>query len=170
MLNVSGENLLSKKKKNNASWGCLLLFLAPFFAAGIFLVGLALKNTLEHGWNSEQSWGPLIGGAMFLAVSSAFLLVGKLGHKEERKRERQIEQYPHEPWKWNSEWESGWISTKSHNQVVVLWIFAIVFTGFGVPIIVKIFDDAEKEPLLFVFLLLSAARRHHVFAGHQENT
>lgn len=133
--------------------GCLLLFLAPFFASGIFLTGFGLKNAFEQGWHSDQSWGPILGGAMFLTVSSAFLLVGKAGHNEQRKREQQIEQNPHEPWKWNSEWETGWVSTKSHKQVGIFWLFAVLFMGFGIPIIIKVVGDGGKEPLLLIFLL-----------------
>lgn len=46
--------------------------------------------------------------------------------------------HPEEPWRWRKGWEQGRIPAGDGEVVAMVWLFAVVFGGFSVPILLKV--------------------------------
>ena len=70
------------------------------------------------------------------------------------------EQDPGEPWRWRRDWREGRLHSADGVTAALAWVFATVFGGFSVPLVVKlrsIFQDQGTGPAAFAALFPLAA-------------
>lgn len=55
--------------------------------------------------------------------------------------------HPEQPWRWRKDWEQGRIHAGDGEVVALAWLFAVVFGGFSVPLLLKVPGLLEDGPI-----------------------
>lgn len=143
------------KKRSSGLFGLIFLcvFLTPFLIGGLVMLGIGVNHLREGApLTDEDVFVPLAIGVVFTAVSLGFLSAVIYGHRKQKQQNALREQFPDEPWQWNEEWRSGTVASSNPVGLAVLWLFAIVFSGFGVPLTIRVWLEAGSEGLAGVFI------------------
>lgn len=132
--------------------GGLYIFLGLFVVAGIGAVLLGVVEVLRHGPGQDGAAVPFIVGGAFIFLPGYLIL--RIHDAQERHRivaeKRAV--FPEEPWRWLPEWEDGTIRPESPRQMAIYWIFSLVFSAFGIYLLLH-WDDVIKDgPSGYVFL------------------
>lgn len=161
------------KKSSAIGFGCFALFLAPFFFGGLWALSMGLRNLSQGTGFTEDTIAALGVGSVFLTVSAAFGVGGLYGFRKLKEENALKAQYPDEPWLWRKDWSEGRIASNAGIGLIVLWVFAAVFSGFSVMILTQLEKIYEEEgwvvlivglfPLVGLLMLCSAAYRTYAF-------
>jgi hypothetical protein len=140
-------------KTSKGSLGCLLVFLAPFFLAGLFFLGIGLKH-LVQGQSREGL--PLAGIAtVFLLGAGGFLAIGLGSVRQAKEQERTRATNPDKPWLWRKDWASGVIESGAVAGMVVAWVFSLFWNALSWPFLFLAFPKelARGNYIILIFLL-----------------
>lgn len=146
-----GKSSASKK----AGLGCTILFLIPFFAIGIFTIGMGIKMFITGEGDKGQGTFLIGFGSIFAGVASLILVAVLFGAKSQKKRDAIKEQHPNEPWLWREDWATGRIRSSEKAGVVFIWFFAIFWNAVSMPsAFFGVREAIKKEDWAILFVLL----------------
>lgn len=148
-----GVALQLPRKSSKFASGCLFVFAVPFAAVGV-LAGYEAVVRFLQAQRDTESFVPLVigavifGGAGFVMMAVA---VYNLRHGDEIPEVQR--RYPNQPWMWRKEWAEGRISDNSKLGVLGIWVFALIWSGFSVPLAwVILRDEAPNKGVYFVLI------------------
>lgn len=166
-------NAKIKETSSAVGFGCLALFLAPFFIGGFVALSIGLRNLAQGTGFTEETIANLGVGSTFLTVSMALGIGGLYGFRKMKEEYALKAQYPDEPWLWRKDWSEGRIASNAGIGLIVLWVFAAVFSGFGVIILTQLQKIHEEDgrivfivglfPLVGLLMLCSAAYKTYAY-------
>lgn len=143
--------------KSNLGFGCLVLFLLPFFAVGVGTAVLVFIRLGQGNWAEAGFFA--IFAVSFGGMASFFLFAAVRSRRQEAERESLRAQFPEEPWSWNPQWASGRIESGSKTRMVFALFFAVLWNAIAMPAPFlawsEIAEQGEKGALLvFIFPLV----------------
>ena len=110
------------RKSVNTGVGCIVLFLIPFAAVGVFTAVIAVQRAAARNWTEAiflALFAITFGGVGIGGIAAA--LAGR------RKLEAQAAletSHPESPWLWRSDWASGRIVDSGRATMFTAWVFA----------------------------------------------
>jgi hypothetical protein len=114
-----------------AALGCIVLFLLPFAAAGVFAAVQALRAARSADWG--QAGFLTIFVLVFGGVGFGGLTAVALGWRRVAEAEDREARHPDAPWLWRADWASGLITDSSHSEMWTAWVFAALWNLVSVP-------------------------------------
>ncbi|GAB4317967.1 MAG: hypothetical protein Kow0059_11170 [Candidatus Sumerlaeia bacterium] len=153
---ISVNNGSSSKSSSSArSLGCLIVFLLPFFAVGLFVLSVGLRE-LIGGARPLKECAAIIGfGTVFTGFAGAFLALGVAGYRRRKQIEDSRRKHPEEPWLWREDWARGRIVSEGRGNVWVIWGFALFWNAISIPAAVfGIPELMHKEKWAVLVILL----------------
>lgn len=141
------------KRDTKIAFGCVFLFLTPFFIAGVAVLISGLIDLSNGSDFSDDVIAKLGAGSMFSFVASCFLALFLIGYRRASEESELKAQYPDEPWKWRQEWLEGRMQSSNIGAMIVTGLFGLTFGGAGVLILYKLDEIVEDGPLGYVSLL-----------------
>lgn len=136
---------MRKQTSSLAGFIVLCLFLTPFFVIGVGALAAGLVRLAGGAGFSEDVIALLGIGVMFTAVSLGFFAAIFYGRKKQKEQEQLRARYADEPWLWKAEWRTGRVASSNTGTLFILWVFAVAFSGFSIPLTVKAFDQVQKD-------------------------
>lgn len=144
---------MSKSSDSKFGLGCMILFLAPFMLVGGFLTFNAITTFIAEPEFTEDVVAMFGVGSIFLFISIGMLIALLYGQSKINAEEQLEEEHPGEPWLWRPDWRDGRVNSNAPAAAIVFWIFGIVFSGVGIPIIFMIVDEVKENPAALAALL-----------------
>ncbi len=139
--------------KDKASFGCLILFLLPFLVAGIGCLVKGVLTYMEKPEFTEEVIAMFGVGGIFTLVGGGFI-AGVFYAKRKAAEDKVFQDAnPDTPWLWQQNWAEGRIKSSTPITMFILWLFAIVFSGFGSVIIFKLDEMTDESKLAYLVLL-----------------
>lgn len=133
-------------------FGCLCLFMTPFFAVGLYFLWAGIQNVLQG--RAKEGW-PVVGFSLvFLTFSAGFLALGLVGYRTARQRLELREANPEAPWLSRQDWQERRLKSKGASGAVLLWIMAVAFVGISLPVVLAIPGEWQSgnKPVLIALL------------------
>ena len=115
----------------NLGVGCVILFLLPFAAVGLFTAAMAVQSAAARNWTEALFlglFGVTFGGVGFGGIAAT--LVGRRKLKEQAALEAR---HPDSPWLWRSDWAAGRIVDSGRATMLAAWIFAAFWNLISLP-------------------------------------
>jgi len=111
--------------------GCVVLFLLPFAAGGLFAAVMAVRAARSGDWAQAGFLGifALTFGGVGLGGIAA-VLAGRRRVEEGLAREAR---YPDAPWLWREDWASRRITDASRTEMWSAWIFTALWNLVSIP-------------------------------------
>src|SRR5688572_21325118 len=97
----------TKLNIGKAGWGCLILFLLPFCAIGIFAAVKAVLFFISG--DVKQGLFLSLFAAVFGGAGFGLLVAARFGAKKQKEIEALKLVHPDAPWMWRKDWAQGWI-------------------------------------------------------------
>src|SRR5512140_3187940 len=113
-------------------FGCLLLFLVPFFLAGLYIISDGVTS-LAHGQPVSKALPVVIFGVVFFSVPLLMLLMVAGGARSAADRATLRAQNPDRPWIYRKDWSDGLIADRKRSAAWPMLLFAAAFSAVGVP-------------------------------------
>ena len=114
-----------------AGLGCIVLFMLPFAATGLFTVVQGVRHAVGGEWDSAAFMGlfglvfGLVGfGGIFAAVKAR-----RAGAETDMVRARHAEA----PWMWRADWAAGKIEDSNRSTMFAAWLFAALWNLISLP-------------------------------------
>src|SRR5437870_3539305 len=114
-----------------AALGCIVLFLLPFAAAGVFAAAQALRAARSSDWG--QAGFLTIFVLVFGGVGFGGLTAVALGWRRVAEAEEREARHPDAAWLWRADWASGLITDSSRTEMWTAWVFAALWNLVSVP-------------------------------------
>jgi hypothetical protein len=111
--------------------GCVVLFLLPFAAAGIFCAVQAVRLAHAGVWRDAIFLG--IGALTFGGVGFGGLAGMRVAYRRMKEAETLQALHPKEPWLWRRDWASGRIEDTTQDTLLAAWIFATLWNLVSLP-------------------------------------
>lgn len=121
----------SSRQSRNPGFGCVVLFLLPFAAVGVFTAVMAVQRAAAKNWTEALFFGLFgltFGGVGFGGIAAA--LVGRRKLKEQAALEAA---HPASPWLWRPDWASGRIVDSGRVTMFTAWVFAAFWNLISLP-------------------------------------
>ena len=126
---MAGGN--ASRKSTDAGMGCLILFLLPFAAAGLFTAVAAAPRAAARNWPEALFLGLFaitFGGVGLGGIAAA--LAGRRKLKEQAALEAR---HPDSPWLWRSDWASGRMVDSGRVTMFTAWVLAAFWNFISIP-------------------------------------
>jgi hypothetical protein len=111
--------------------GCVVLFLIPFAAAGIFSAVRAFRLGAAGVWPDAAFLG--IAALTFGGVGFGGLLGMRVAYGRVKEAEALQAAHPDEPWRWRRDWASGRIEDTTRDTLLGAWVFATFWNLVSLP-------------------------------------
>jgi hypothetical protein len=111
--------------------GCVILFLAPFAAAGTFCAVQAVRWANAGVWRNAIFLG--IGALTFGGVGFGGLAGMRVAYRRMKEADALQAAHPEEPWLWRRDWASGRIEDSTRDTLLGAWIFATLWNLISLP-------------------------------------
>lgn len=114
-----------------AGVGCLVLFLLPFAATGLFTAFGALRHAAAGEWGPAAFMG-LFGLTFgFVGFGGMFAALGSRRSAAEVDAARV--RHPDEPWLWRADWAAGRIEDGNRSTMIAAWVLAGFWNLISLP-------------------------------------
>jgi hypothetical protein len=127
--------MLSRRKPvqftSGMAVGCVVLFLLPFAAAGMFCAVRAFRLATAGVWPDAVFLG--IGALTFGGVGFGGLAGMRVAYRRLKETEALQAAHPDEPWLWRRDWAAGKIEDSTRDTVLGAWIFAVLWNLVSLP-------------------------------------
>ncbi len=154
--------------RSNMSFGCLVVFLLPFFLVGIGSAFMVVVRLLDQNW--QEAGFLAVFALTFGGMASLFLFLALKGKRAEKERERLVSLHPNEPWLWKSEWASANIESATRGPMLFAIVFAVFWNTIAIPVPIFAWDEIAQEsnkaaylvflfPAVGIFLIIWAVRQ-----------
>ena len=111
--------------------GCLMLFLLPFAAVGVFAGVQVVRAALMHDWAHAGFYAIFaltFGGVGFGGIAAALAGKKKLAAQEALKAG-----HPDAPWLWRADWAARRADDATRQTVWFAWVFATFWNLIAIP-------------------------------------
>jgi hypothetical protein len=135
----------------------LSLFALPFVLGGLAAIKQAIR-TAQDGPNNSSAWPLVLFGLVFTGIGVGLIYAAFYGAKRLQHQQQLQAARPAEPWLWRDDWAQGRVQSRTRNDAIGGWIFAIFWNVVSIPVTFLVFSQASKQKgsLLYVFLLFPA--------------
>jgi len=124
----------------------LCLFLAPFLVGGVAMLYIGFAKLAQGQSLADEEVIAAFGvGTIFTLVALGFYAATFYGHRTLQEEHTRKDRFPDQPWKWNKDWDTGRVVCASRAGMIVLWLFALTFSAFGLPLMYKGWTIREQE-------------------------
>jgi hypothetical protein len=115
----------------NVALGCLLIFLIPLFAAGLFMCGMGLKKAFA---GVGQGWAIAGFGLAFSILAALFVVIARKSFTAGAKQRRAAAARPGEPWTWREDWAAV-VDASDRGAAKWAWAFALLWDTVSSPVL-----------------------------------
>ena len=160
---------MDRSTKFGAAFLCL--FGLPFAAFGMFALVQAVH---VMGTPTRQPvWMLGVFGLVFSGVGFGLMATSVVGARRLTRQKALEALRPTEPWLWREDWAQGRIQSKTRNDTIGAWIFAIFWNLVSAPTLILVPKAAAAKPAVYialifpvigVFLLIRAIRQTIAYA------
>lgn len=141
---------------SRAGLGCTALFALPFLAAGGWVIVIGVRALMRHAPTTE--WlVPMGVGLAFVAVPVTMVAAAASMQRRAAAAAALREQHPDAPWLWRREWAEGVLLDQLAPGALFLFLFALVWNGISIPLLVVVFRNAQRHDPKILFALLFPA-------------
>jgi len=115
----------------NLGVGCIVLFLLPFAAVGLFTAVMAVQRAGSRNWTDALLFA--LSAVTFGGVGCGGIAVALAGRRKLEAQAAFEATHPDSPWLWRSDWASGRIVDSSRAAMFTGWIFAVFWNLVSLP-------------------------------------
>jgi hypothetical protein len=154
---------LAQAKFSRFAFGCVLLFMLPFFLAGLG-VTIAALNRPERGMPFYMQ---LVFGSVFMLVAVSGGTAAFFGMKSAARTAARRAEHPESPWMWRDDWAQRTARERSAALGYGLLLFGLIWTLLSSMVVLPVKAEFAKGnhialiglifPVVGVFVLLAAA-------------
>jgi uncharacterized membrane protein HdeD (DUF308 family) len=117
--------------KQAAAFGCLVLFMLPFAAVGVFSLVQAVRQAAAGDWGGAAFMG--LFGLVFGLVGFGGLIAAAKSRRTIAATEALRSRHPEAPWMWRADWASGRIEDSNRSTMIAAWAFAGLWNLISLP-------------------------------------
>jgi hypothetical protein len=135
-----------------AGLGCMVLFMLPFAAVGVFTMGQGVRHAAGGEWGSAAFMG--LFGLVFGLVGFGGILAALKARRAGTETDAVRARHPEAPWMWRADWVAGKIEDGSHSTMIAAWAFAAFWNLISLPAAFFGVRQALREESYGVLLVL----------------
>lgn len=128
-----------------------MAFVTPFLLVGLGGLWIA-GHGLLRGDLAQAGVAGLV-GLIFTWVSLGILRARKTAAARHREQQEIRARYPHEPWMWRPEWQTGRIESSQRTLMITAVAFALFWNVIAWPVAVGVLLDTGAEPVVWLVLI-----------------
>jgi hypothetical protein len=128
---TSGRPTAVVSRQHAIGFGCVVLFLLPFAAAGILAGAQAARAALANDWGEAGFLS--IFALVFGGVGIGGLVATLIGHRKAAEATTLETRHPTQPWLWRADWAAGRIEDSNRATMWTAWCFAALWNLISLP-------------------------------------
>ncbi len=135
----------------------LSLFALPFALGGLAAIKQGIQLS-QKGPSNSPVWPLFLFGIVFTGIGVGLIFVAFYGAKRLQRQQQLQAEHPTEPWLWRDDWAQGRIQSRTRNDAIGGWIFAIFWNVVSFPVAFLALPHGAKAkgPVVYILLLFPA--------------